>query len=188
MSTPSFLRVDVRLAWSRDLGRGFQWKPWLLCIPLLWGPNSSTHLPYGTVLGKWILTELRLFREFFLDTYICTCVCHVKKLEYDEYSYQNVCAICKLSSLSGRRKYFDLLFLFKSVNAYYDCQPFFGLHVPGRSTRQTRTFHEPGGRINFSKNVLFNRIPTLFNQYSLSMRVFNISLSIFKNNVKNVFF
>jgi hypothetical protein len=42
-------------------------------------------------------------------------------------------------------KYFDLLFLFKSVNAYYDCQPFFGLHVPGRS----RTFHEPGGRINF---------------------------------------
>jgi hypothetical protein len=115
-------------------------------------------------------------------------LCHVKKLEYDKHSYQSLCVIFKLSSLSGRRKYFDLLFLFKSVNAYYDCQPFFGLHVPGRSTRQTRTFHEPSGRINFSKNVLFNRIPTLFNQYCLSMRVFNISLSIFKNNVKNVFF
>ena len=115
-------------------------------------------------------------------------LCHAQKIDFDIFNYHDICAKFSLQLLSHRRRYFDLLFLFKSINAYYNCQPFFSLHVPGRSTQQKRTFHQPGGRVKFSQNSLFNRIPLLFNESFPNMRIFNTSLDAFKRNVKKACF
>ena len=77
-------------------------------------------------------------------------LCYFVNVKLDDYSYDDLCVTFNLPVLSKRRTYFDLVFLYKSINALLDCQPIFNLHIPGRSTRQKRTFHEPGGRVKFT--------------------------------------
>ena len=115
-------------------------------------------------------------------------VCYHVKVRFIDYSYDDLCVKFNLPVLSKRRTYFDLVFLHKSSNALFDCQPIFDLHIPGRSTRQKRTFHEPGGRVKFTSNSLFNRIPRLYNSFYQCLPIFNISASSFKRKAKSICF
>ena len=115
-------------------------------------------------------------------------LCFILKVRFNDYSYEDLCSKFNLPVLSKRRIYFDLVFLHKSINALFDCQPIFNLHIPGRSTRQKKTFYEPGGRVKFTSNSLFNRIPKLYNSFFQLLPIFNVSASSFKRNAKSVCF
>ena len=113
---------------------------------------------------------------------------HIENINYDNTSYKDSCIHFNLPLLSDRRTYFDLLFLFKSVNGIFDCQPFFNLHVPGRTTRQCRTFQQPGGRVKFSQQSLFNRIPSLVKGSFSDLCIFSSSVDIFKCTIRRLCF
>ncbi len=107
---------------------------------------------------------------------------------YRNVTYEDNCKSFILPSLSKRRSYFDLLFLFKSVNNVFNCQPFFNLHIRGRNTRQSRTFHQTGGRVKVTQQCLFNRIPILYNNTHYSLQIFNTSSLSFKRCARKACF
>jgi hypothetical protein len=142
-----------------------------------------TKLEYASVIwnsiGKGSSDKIEAVQRKFFKY-----LCFVDKRNHEELSYADMCALFKLPCLADRRTYFDLVFLFKSANSVFDCQSFFGLHVPGRRTRQAMTFNQPGGRVKFSQLSLFNRLPTLYNNVYSNLRIFNVTLPCFKSSAK----
>ena len=146
-----------------------------------------TKLEYASIvwnsIGKVNSDKLEAVQRNFIRY-----LCYVQNVIFDDISYNDLCVKFNLPTLEKRRNYFDLVFLHKSVNAIFDCQPIFNLHIRSRSTRQIRTFNEPGGRVKFTQHSLFNRIPRLYNTFYQTLPIFNISASSFKRKAKRVCF
>lgn len=96
-----------------------------------------------------------------------------------------------LPSLVKRRKYYDMIFLFKAINHIFDAPVILNrlcFKVPLRDTRSTDLFYSPQCNTNASKNSPFNRISYIINSLSKNENfpdIFLCDLNYFKNEIKN---
>lgn len=79
---------------------------------------------------------------------------------------QKVCSF-KLPSLASRRKYLDVLFLYKSVHAIHNCSSptsVICFNVPTRITRNMDTFKTKWAKVNIRKYSPILRMQQCLNQ------------------------
>jgi hypothetical protein len=171
------------LGMIKRFGRGLSCR----ALVIVYVAFVRAKLEYASVIwnsiGKVNADKLEAVQKCFLRY-----ICYIDGICYDDFNYKYICNHFNLPMLSHRCTYYDLLFLFKSVNSIFNSQSLFSLHVPGRRSRQSRTFHQPGGRVSFSQQCLVNRIPSLFNSAYSNMRIFNISTDRFKRSARSVCF
>ena len=85
----------------------------------------------------------------------------------------------------ARRKYLDLIFLFKCINNQYnsDLISFFKFKVPNRRLRNISVFHVSFSKVNICKNGFVNRISSTYNDFINAcpeVDIFSNSLTVFK--------
>ena len=92
-----------------------------------------------------------------------------------------------------RRLTSDLKFLHCIMNGSFRCSDllsFFSLHIPARTTRNTKTLHQPKFRLSISQRSLFYRLPSLFNSLTNTISSLDLfaSRTTFNSQLKSLSF
>lgn len=142
---------------------------------VIWNPNFS----HETNTNRVESVQRRLMKL----------MCLKSNYAYHRVDYHNFCLDINLPSLKTRRQNTDLIFLYKIIHNYYDCNllPDINFRVPGKFTRSQDVFMVPRSRINVHKFSCLNRLQYTYNTVvGQDVDIHNLSLIDFKRQVCNL--
>lgn len=105
---------------------------------------------------------------------------------HEDYHYRIFLKVINLEVLSCRRNKFDLLFVFKALNNYYDSESFlmyFNFSIPRFNRRSEMFFKIEDSNTNVGLFSPINRIMRSYNLICSEMDIFNLRLSSFTRKI-----
>ena len=152
--------------------------------------NVRPILEYGSVVwagaAKTHLNRLERVQSKFLSWLSTRARGTDRSVSRDSSS---LLTVFNMMSLEARRTQSDLVYLRNVFSGRIDCSYLlgcFGLHVPSRSTRNSRLFSMPYARVSTVKSGTFTRLPALANSVidrNPDVDFFSDSFSTFKSSV-----
>lgn len=107
----------------------------------------------------------------------------------DQVIYNEIAASINLPSLSARRTYLDLIFLYKIINSLFDVPELLslvGLSVPQRVFREHGLLAVNYHRTNYGYNSPITRMCREMNSIASEVDVFNMKIDKFKRTIKQI--
>ncbi len=144
-------------------------RPILEYCCIIWSPSYSTNIERLEKIQKRFIRGL----------------CYRCQIDYDSYTYEYLLDYFGLTLLFNRRRYYDVMFVFKVMN-YLIKSPqileMFFLNTPSYSLRQNELFHVEYHRTNYGKHSSLTRICSTAN--IIKTDIFNTNIKGFKNQLK----
>ena len=109
------------------------------------------------------MIKSNVYSKNLLNFYVLNQMCNISA------DYDSLCTRFKLPSLVRRRKFLDAIFVYKLVNAHYNCPSILYkvcFNVPSRQLRNNHIFRVSASRVNLWKFSPILRCVTTFNDVS----------------------
>jgi len=107
----------------------------------------------------------------------------------EDLDYNSLMSRLNLQLLSDRRKYFDLIFLFKILNGSIQCPELFNFlnfKIPSFNCRSKDRFVHAYHRVNYTKNNTIDRIQSIGNKFCNEIGTLDCSIKLIKNYALNL--
>ena len=118
-------------------------------------------------------------------------LCFKFGIHYDSDNYHLLLSYFSLQSLLNRRKFADIMFVFKVFNRLIDCQQMhelFSVHMPSRILRTTPLLEVEFHRTNYGMHSSATRLSHLTNDLGLTMDILNTSSVAFRSRLRQLLY